>query len=289
MTVYAVYRTLQILLGEGKALLAAAFVACIPQFLFISAAASNDNAINAAAGLVIWWLAAAVARQKAKGQGKSGRASNPLDRTTTRSPNRPVILSPGHLVILGLLLGVALLAKLSSLALVGLAGLVILWLAWGSRGNGRARSWRLLADAAFWTALPALLIAGWWYWRNWRLYGDWLAWNVWEANILLRVIPADWRMIAGELGSLERSFWGLFGWLNLPYPEWVYATFRGVEILLAVGLLAGILRIANCELRRNTPLSPFTIHHSPLRQAQDTAFIIFSIPLLWLEIGRAHV
>jgi 4-amino-4-deoxy-L-arabinose transferase-like glycosyltransferase len=272
VTIYAVYRTLRIPLGEGKALLAAAFVAAIPQFLFISAAASNDNAVNAAAGLVIWWLVEAVVRQKAKGEGKSGRVSSVPDRTTAQHPNHPVTVSPSHLAILGLLLGVALLAKLSSLALVGLAGLVILWLAWGTRGNGRGRSWRLVWNAALWTGLPALLIAGWWYLRNWRLYGDLLAWNVWEANILLRVIPADWRVIVGELGSLERSFWGLFGWLNLPYPEWIYGAFRGVEILLAIGLVAGVLRIAYCVLRRDAPHSQFKI--------QNPLFTI--IPLLWL-------
>jgi len=269
VTVYAVYRTVRILLGEGRALVGAAFVAFIPQFLFISAAASNDNAINAGAGLVIWWLVEAVVRQTAKGDGKSSTASNPLDKTSAQSPNPPVILSPSHLVILGLLLGLALLAKLSSLALVGLAGLVILWLAW------RARSWRLLWNAALWSGLPALLIAGWWYLRNWRLYSDPLAWNVWEANILLRVIPADWRVIIGELGSLERSFWGLFGWLNLPYPEWVYTGFRGVELLLAAGLALFLLRTGYSVMRRDTPRSQFAIHHS--------LFAIL-LPLLWLAL-----
>jgi len=100
-----------------------------------------------------------------------------------------------------------------------------------------------------------------------------LAWNVWEANILLRVIPADWRVIVGELGSLERSFWGLFGWLNLPYPEWIYTTFRGVEVVLAVGLLVSLLRIAYSVFRRDTPHSPFAIHHS---------LFAISLPLLWL-------
>ena len=61
------------------------------------------------------------------------------------------------------------------------------------------------------------------------LYGDLLAWNVWEANILLRAEHAGWATIAGELGSLFRSFWGLFGWLNVPYPEPVYQFFAGAD------------------------------------------------------------
>ena len=287
VTVYAVYRTLRILLGEGKALLAAAFVAAIPQFLFISAAASNDNAVNAGAGLVIWWLVEAVSGRWQVAGGKSSVTSyqssvisdDPIHSQFTihnspfTIPSLPFLPSSLPLVILGLLLGVALLSKLSSLALVGLSGLVILWLAWGARGNGRGRSWRLVWNAALWTGLPTLLIAGWWYVRNWRLYGDLLAWKVWEANILLRVIPADWRVIVGELGSLERSFWGLFGWLNLPYPEWVYTAFRGMELFLIAGLLLSVFRIAYFVFRRHDIThSQFTIHYSP--------FTI--IPLLWL-------
>lgn len=265
VTVYAVYRTLRVLLGEGKALLGAAFVACIPQFLFISAAASNDNAINAGAGLVVWWLVEAVEEGKRQKRASENRREAKVVVSTRL---HPVILSPGHLAILGVLLGLALLAKLSSLALVGLSGLVILWLAW------RHRSWRLVWNAALWTGVPGLLIAGWWYLRNWRLYGDLLAWNVWEANILLRVIPADWRVIVGELGSLERSFWGLFGWLNLPYPEWVYAALRGVELLLAAGLVLFLLRTAYSLMRRDTPHPQFAPRSSQLAL----------IPLVWLAL-----
>ncbi|NJN82010.1 MAG: hypothetical protein HC802_06810 [Caldilineaceae bacterium] len=132
---------------------------------------------------------------------------------------------------LGILLGLATVSKLSALGLLALAGLVLAQIAW------RHRSWRLLIQAAVWVGLPVLAIGGWWYLRNWQLYGDPLAWNIWQANILLRVAPADWRMIAGEVGSLERSFWGLFGWLNLPYPELVYSFFRALEFLIGFGLL----------------------------------------------------
>ena len=128
--------------------------------------------------------------------------------------------SLGSALALGCLLGLALLSKLSALGLVALTGLAVLLAAW------RARSWRALIGNSLAVGLPALAVAGWWYVRNWALYRDPLAWNVWQANILLRVIPAGWRTILAELGSLERSFWGLFGWLNVPYPAWVYAAFR---------------------------------------------------------------
>ena len=212
VTVYGVYRTLRELLPAEGALLGAAFVAFLPQFVFISSSVSNDNAVNAAAALVLWQLTAMLV------EGGLPRRS--------------------RLLALGVLLGLTLLSKLSGLGLVGVVGLAVLWLAW------RGRSVRLIFDATLWTAVPAFLIAGWWYVRNWRLYGDPLAWEMWEANILLRVIPAGPAQIIGELGSLERSFWGLFGWLNLSYPEWVYWALRAVAALVAVGLLGYAARRA---------------------------------------------
>ena len=148
---------------------------------------------------------------------------------------------------LGCLLGLALLSKLSALGLVALTGLALLLAAWREH-NLRALIVRSLA-----VGLPALAIAGWWYGRNWALYRDPLAWNIWRANILLRLFPADWRAVIAELGSLERSFWGLFGWLNVPYPAWVYSGLRVLEIGLALGLLLHVARWLISLARRNRP------------------------------------
>lgn len=210
VTVYAVYRTLHLILPPQNALLGAAFAAFIPQFVFISASVSNDNAVNAAAALVLWQLTEMLV--------EGGRPQQ------------------SHLLKLGAALGLALLSKLSGLGLAGVSAAAILWLAW------RNRSLRSILDAALWTAIPAILLAGWWYLRNWRLYGDLLAWEMWEANILLRVIPAGPSQILSELGGLQRSFWGLFGWLNLPYPGWVYLSLRIVAVVAALGLLLHLAR-----------------------------------------------
>ena len=220
VTVYAAYRSLRLLLSPDDALLGAAFAAFLPQFVFISASVSNDNAINAAAALVLWQLTEMLVEE-----------------------GRP---RQSRLLKLGIILGLALLSKLSGLGLVGVSAAAILWLAW------RSRSVRSVFDAALWTAVPAILLAGWWYVRNWRLYGDPLAWEMWEANILLRVIPAGPSQILSELGGLEHSFWGLFGWLNLPYPAWVYLALRVVALVVALGLLFHVARTARAGYARRT-------------------------------------
>ncbi len=232
VTVFAVYRSLRLILTPDDALLGAAFAAFLPQFVFISASVSNDTAINAAAALVLWQLTAMLAER--------GR------------PRRSRLLK------LGVTLGLALLSKLSGLGLVGVSAVAVLWLAW------RSRSVRSILDAALWTGLPAVLLAGWWYVRNWRLYRDLLAWEMWEANILLRVIPAGPSQILGELGGLERSFWGLFGWLNLPYPSWVYLALRVVGIVVALGLVIHVVRIARAAYAQRTKRGSFPVSHAIL-------------------------
>lgn len=215
VTLWATYRILVLLLDETLALLGTAMVAFIPQFIFISASASNDNAVNALATLVLWRVVVLLARPPAD----VGDAARRWWR-----PGRSFI-------VLGSLLGLAVLSKLSALALLAIVGLAVLATAW------RARRWQVVLHGALWVGLPVLLIGAWWYVRNVQLYGDPLAWNMWQANILLRVAPATWQTIANELGSLEQSFWGLFGWLNVPYPAWVYALLRGLALILGAGLL----------------------------------------------------
>lgn len=254
VTVYAVYRTLYLILPPQAALLGAAFAAFLPQFAFISASVSNDNAINAAAALVLWQLTAMLV------EGPRPRQS--------------------RLLKLGTALGLALLSKLSGLGLVGVSAAAILWLAW------RSRSLRPILDAALWTGGPAILLAGWWYLRNWRLYGDPLAWEMWEANILLRVIPAGPSQILSELGGLERSFWGLFGWLNLPYPASVYLALRVVAVFVALGLLLHVARAARAGYALRADRHASTAPHASLAPYAFLLLWLLVLTSSWLRFMR---
>ena len=260
LTLWATYQTLVLVVGAPAALLGAAFIAFIPQFVFISAAASNDNAINALAALVLWRSTRLLAERIPPGRSTPLRA----------------------FVILGLLLGLALLTKLSALGLVAVAGVALLIVAW-RQPDVRARV-RTFVMGGLAIAIPALAISGWWYLRNWLLYHDPLAWNVWQANILLRVAPASWRTIFGELESLERSFWGLFGWLNLPYPAWVYGVLRGLEIALALGWLLALAGWLAVRMRaRNAKIGGSNAKQAPQANLTVQPSLLL-LCLLWLAL-----
>lgn len=215
VTLWAGYQTLSLLVGPPIALLGTALFAFIPQFIFISGAASNDNAINALAALLLWRLV----------------------RLLRDAPESP-FATPRPYLLVGLLLGLALLAKMSGLWLLLLTLLVLGWLAW------RARRWHLFLQGSLLVLGVALALSGWWFWRNKLLYDDWLALNIWRSNILLREEPAGWRtLLFSEWESLEHSFWGLFGWFNVAYPTWLYRLLQGLELLIVGGLLLSLPRL----------------------------------------------
>lgn len=208
ITLWLTYLTVKIGLENALyALIVTLWVAAIPQFAFISAACSNDSMIIAASAATIYWLARL------------------LVKPVTES------ISVVEWSILGVLLGIAALSKLQGLGLVGLAGVVVIARAW------QQQNWRIMLNATIPIALPALLIAGWWYGRNLMLYGDLFGISYLLSNNGLRTDPISWGGLWGELRGLRYSFWGLFGWFNLLLPRWIYHIFDGLTIVALLGLV----------------------------------------------------
>lgn len=196
------------------ATVAAALVAFNPMFLFISASVNNDNLAVLLATLALVLLVRLVAR--------------------------PASLR--DFVILGIVLGLGALTKIGNAGLFLLAGLgflYLLWRAWRSHEHARAR--RILVSSVTCAAV-VLLIAGWWYARNWILYGDPLAFNVWVAVAGGRPIPATLALLVGEVEGFLISFWGNFGGVNIIAPGWVYLILNGLALLAVLGLVLGMVR-----------------------------------------------
>lgn len=187
---------------HGVHLAAAAFVAFLPEALFIGGAVNNDIPAAMFATLALW---AAL------------RGRRPQDA-----------------ILAGLCMGLGLLTKVSTGALWPVVGLAIFAREWQNRVGGP----RALARVGLVVGL-ALAVAAPWLWRNWRLYGDFLGWPVVLATVDRRQGPLGWGDLAHLARGWFYSFWGKFGGaghLALPAP------FYAVWIILAVSAIIGWLR-----------------------------------------------
>ncbi|RMG90296.1 MAG: DUF2142 domain-containing protein, partial [Chloroflexi bacterium] len=191
---------------------AVVIIAAIPQFAFISATVSNDNMVIVVSTATIYWLG----------------------RMLTKS--HVTRISRWDLLILGVLLGLAALSKLQGLGLIPLSALVIAGIAW------RRRNRQLLVESLVLSAVPVLLIAGWWYWRNHVLYGEWLGVNQLLTINGLRYTPQTLGNLWGELRGVRYSFWGLFGWFSILLPTYVYPALDVVTVVALSGAAGALLR-----------------------------------------------
>ena len=190
------------------ALGAAAFVAFLPQFIFISAAISNDNLATLLTVGTLWQLVRIMR----------------LGLTRTR------------IAILGVLVGAALLTKLNTIALTPL---VLIALAYVAKAK---REWRSAVEGAWMVAGIVALIAGWWYLRNLQLYGDLTTFS--RLAVLVGERPRSLsflRWFSAESEGLRLSLWGLFGWFNIMAAPQFYILF---DALASVGLFGMVVALA---------------------------------------------
>ena len=204
-TVWLTYRIGREILPNRPALAlgAAALVAFNPQFLYLSGAVNNDvpAALCGAAVLL------ACTRLMQAGQ------STRTDAT------------------LGVLFGLALLTKFNLLALLAPIELACLIAAW--RAGKRRAALQAFARGNIRILGVAALVSGWWFIRNWQLYGDPTGMNVLNDLWSGRPATGNWWVIRQSLPYLWSSLWGRFGYGQVPLPEPVY---QGLLILCAVAV-----------------------------------------------------
>ena len=171
---------------------AAAVVAFNPMFLFIASAVSNDATVAATASLTAWAALRLALRD------------TPLIRQAA---------------LTGLLLGLALLSKTSAVALGPVVGGALLYRAW------RDRAWQALLVGGLTLAAVTLTVTGWWYARNWWLYGDPLGMEVWLQHFGVRDPKPTLLDLLPEFDGLEVSYWAVFGWRDMVVDRWIYDLF----------------------------------------------------------------
>lgn len=211
------YRTALLAFGKNSAALAAVcMAAAIPQLAFIGASVSNDAMIILTSVATIYWLCALVYRAQ--------------EQTRKPDSGRPLVPLSGW-IILGLLAGLATLSKLQGLGLYLPIGAALLLLAW------RSGSLRIAAQGGAVVLAMWIVVAGWWYLRNYLLYDDWLATRPLLEIEGLRTEAHSLGEFWGELRGLRYSFWGLFGWFSILFPRWVYHLLDAVTLVAYAALI----------------------------------------------------
>ena len=200
----------RLLASRPLGLLAAALTAVNPMFLFVSAAVNNDSLaiLLSHLGLLLLlkiWLQA------------------PDPRAHWR-----------RYATLGLVLGLAMLTKLSLGGLLALSGLALAWMAW------RRHDARFLFLGGVIVAGVAAGVTGWWFVRNLAVYGDLTGLDVFIAVQGTRDGPLTWSDWIGEFGTFYRSFWGLFGGVNVAAPEFFYQVSNLLVLLGLAGWGVGL-------------------------------------------------
>ncbi len=206
-------------LSEHLAVASMALVGFIPTFLLTSTSITNDAltvTLSALAGLIVVRLV--------------GRDAPP---------------APRDWALLSVVLGLGLLAKISIYPVLPVVVLGVTLIAI------RHKSLRLFVEAGVILALGVALVFGWWMVRNMRLYGDPTglsalheAWRPRHAFTL-----ADLR---ANLPGWFATFWGVFGWGNVPMPNWVY-TVLFIAVLISAGGLVVLAVRRGKDLLRASP------------------------------------
>lgn len=219
-TVYLTYRLGRdvFLAHAALAIGGAALVAFNPQFLHLSGAVSND--VPAA----FWGAAVLLVCVHLVQRGPDLRTD----------------------VTLGVLYGLAVLTKfhLSALAVpIVLAFAISVW---------SSRDWRALLRAGLVVLGLTALISGWWFWRNYALYGDPTGMQKVSELWAGRPAAGSWWALRQGLPYLWSSLWGRFGYGQLPLHQSVYRGLLAICALALVGYL--VPRRDKLPARRLLPL-----------------------------------
>ncbi|MGQ9598792.1 MAG: glycosyltransferase family 39 protein [Anaerolineae bacterium] len=201
ITVWAIYQLGRVLFSMESVvpLMMASLAAFTPQFIFLSAVVNNDNAATCLSALILWQMVALL------------HETDPVS-SWKRS------------ALLGVLSGLGMLSKASLFTLLPVVGLAI---ALSPVRDQRpevsppGRCWVLSAAGRLSLAFGlALLISGWYYLRNWSLYGDPLGWSFLLQINALREGPLTWEILAWLGKGVFRSFW--LGWIGIEFEPAIY-------------------------------------------------------------------
>jgi 4-amino-4-deoxy-L-arabinose transferase-like glycosyltransferase len=211
-TIYFTYQLAKALVPHNNTIpiVTAALVALNPMFLFVSGSVNNDNLSNLVATILLFQI-------------------THLLTADQRPPKRTYIA-------IGLIVGIGMLAKFQIGFMIILIGVVCVLISY------KFRSWRPLIECGLIAGGLTILIAGWWYLRNNQLYGDPTGIVSFLDVVGRRLANPSLSQLWQERNSFLRSFWGLFGGVNVALDPLIYRIFNGITVVGFLGFLMGFLK-----------------------------------------------
>jgi len=231
----------------------AALVAFNPQFVYLSGAVNNDilAALCSAAVLLV------------------------CVRLVRDGPSVRTDLT------IGVLYGAGILTKSHLLALLGLIELAYVLAVWPARArtptlpHSHTPNWRAFLRGNLVVMGLALLISGWWFWRNQVLYGEPTGFRRVTELWGVRDPLESWGTLVVELPYAWSSLWGRFGYGQVPLPDGVY---RGLAFVAAAGVMGLILLV--CRLAR---------HHIRSAIPNSQLLLLLTDVLLFVAVLFAYI
>lgn len=234
------------------ALLATGFVAFLPQFVYLSSSVTNDVAVVALSAL------SAVAL---------GRLLRSLSRRS---------LDVRGSLWLGLFLGCGILAEVSLLSAGAVAlGILFMYL-FANRHATPRPSWSNLGLAG----LTAAAIAAPFLVRNWVIYGEATGLKRMDEIWGRREPPLALQETLREAPNMWTSFWGRFGYGQIPVGNAIYWACLGITVIALVGLALVLIRQV-----RTFPLTSKWPYGIPWRDSRIWLFVYAGLLAITLIVA----
>lgn len=196
------------------------FIATLPMYQYISASINNDNLANLFGAILIYYICSSL-RDK---------------------------LSSKLVILASLFIGMSIITKIILLPLAAILGIIIFIRILREKSKKIVKMLYLI--------IPIILISSWWFIRNYILYGEPLGWaamsELWSGlqykNIFNQELFITWWK------TIYKSFFGIFGKLNILLPIYVYLFYSILTVVSIFGWFQASIRKKYSTVQRNTVL-----------------------------------
>jgi 4-amino-4-deoxy-L-arabinose transferase-like glycosyltransferase len=207
LNLFYIFKISQIFFGDSKwNLLPIFLVATLPQFIFVSSIINNDNLANLLGTISVYYSLRIM--------------ESPMDKK--------------NFILLGIAFGLGLITKKGVLALSPILAIIIFYTVLKNRPQ-----FKQIAINSLVMLFIILCISGWFFVRNQQLYGDIFGVEMEKTTLSYQINAKSLfssYFFTKFLSGLTDSFIGVFGWMSLGLPRFIYSFYIFIFIISLIGI-----------------------------------------------------